>query len=152
MFGTGPHPLPSQPLTALHHLVSAFSGAQPLVAARQLSVGAVAEGPQVQVFSGDATHPPLWYRDLLAVLPYQLDAHGFVVPLYVMSYDLSRRLPEMSFRVTLGHLDGTTAEVSYYDPITDQQLTALVLHRDRTSIEVAVSAADYPRLIEVRNA
>lgn len=152
MLGAEPHPLPSQPLTALHHLVSAFAGAQPLAAVRQLSVGVTAEGPQLQVFPGDATHPPLWYRDLFAVLPYQVDAHRFVVPVYVMSYDLRRRLPDMAFRVTLGHLDGATAQVSYYDPITDRELTAPVLHRDRTSVEVAVSAADYPRLIEVSNA
>jgi hypothetical protein len=152
MFGAEPHAFPSQPLTALRHLVSAFSGARALDAPRQLGVGVSAEGPQVRVFSGDARHPSLWYRDLFAVLPYQVDAQRFVVPVYAMSYDLRQRLPDMAFRVTLSNLDGMTAAVSYYDPITDRKLTAPVLRRDRTSIEVAVSAADYPRLIEVRNA
>jgi hypothetical protein len=152
MFGAEPHPLPSQPLTALEHLVGAFSGAQPLSVTRQLGVNVSSEGPQLQVFRGDSTHPPLWYRDLFAVLPYQVDAHHFVIPVYVMSYDLREHLPGMTFRITLRNVDGTTAAVSYYDPITDRQLTAPVLHRSRSSIEVAVAATDYPRLVEVRDA
>jgi hypothetical protein len=152
MFGAGPDPVASQPLTALRRLVGAFAGAQPLVDPRQLGVSVTAEGTQEEVFAGDATHPPLWYRDLFAVLPYQVDAHRFVVPVYVMSYDLAKRLPAMDFDVTLRNLDGRRAAVSYYDPITDQHLPIPVLHRDATSVEVAVSAADYPRLLVVGGA
>src|SRR5664280_1336673 len=55
---------PSQPLTALHNMVSRFAGAQPLASTRPLGVSVTNSGPQPVVFPAAGGHQALPYRDL----------------------------------------------------------------------------------------
>jgi hypothetical protein len=56
------------PMQVLRNLTTAFAGSAPLDKPRQLSVEVTALGGQQKVFEGDGAHPPLWHRDVLAVL------------------------------------------------------------------------------------
>ena len=61
------------PMRAIRNLARAFAGSVPLARTDPLRVEAVSLGPETIVFDGDATHPPLWHRDVLAVLPFQVN-------------------------------------------------------------------------------
>jgi len=41
--------------------------------------------------------PPLYDRDVLAMLPFQVNARKFIIPYYVMTRDIRRGLPEKAF-------------------------------------------------------
>jgi hypothetical protein len=91
----------------------------------------------------------LWYRDLFAFLPFQVSAHKFVIPVYVMTYDLVTALPggSMRFRVTIKNINGLTSKVSLYDPISGRYVPAPVLRREKSSVVVGVRITDAPRLL-----
>jgi len=63
-------------------------------------------GPQKSIFAGDATHPPLWHRDAVAVLPFQITPGRFALVAYVMTYDATQPLAEERYRLTIGGLHG----------------------------------------------
>ncbi|MDQ6674466.1 MAG: hypothetical protein M3069_27660 [Chloroflexota bacterium] len=140
----------SAALTAVRNMVGVFSGARFLANPRQLSLDVTAFGRQYQVFPGDFTHQPLWYRDMFTALPFAVNEHRFVVATYVMSYDLVHHsLPGMQFEVTLKNVHGDGATVSYYDPLTGRSLPVRVVNRGPSTLRVAIDALDYPRLLTV---
>ena len=117
---------------------------------RRLSVERVEEPEEHAVFAGDGTpaHPTLHHRDVLAVLPYQASATTFVVPYYVMTRDVMADLPEETFRVTFGGIEGGRVRVEAYDPIAGKAVPAGVVSTDDgTTLELR--ATDAPRLIAI---
>ncbi len=88
------------------------------------------------MFPAGRGHPALPYRDLLALLPFQVNAKKFVVGSYVMSYDVTRPPPPMGFRVTLGKLPFDRARVSLLDPVTGVT-SAVAAYRDRSGELIA---------------
>lgn len=144
------NPPPRSPaLTALRNLVRQFQDAQPLSQARQLDVSVAALGGQPEVFAGDSGHPPLYYREMLAVLPFQVNPQRFVVATYVMSYDITRPPPAMSFRLEVKGVQGRRANVRYYDPIQDRELAYREEARADNSVTVTIEQVEYPRLIVI---
>ena len=111
-------------MTAVGRLVGALDAARPVRRPRQVSLRAISDTHGHRQFEGDGTpaHPPLYDRDVLGFFPYQLDAHRFVIPIYVMTRDLGhvydtetpasdpRRLdlPARAFACTLGRSTGRT--------------------------------------------
>ena len=70
------------------------------------------------VFPGDATHPPLWHRDVVAVLPFQITPNRFALVAYVMTYDATKAAAEERYRLTIGGLRGPELAATFYDPHT----------------------------------
>ena len=62
------------PLAVLRNLTRALADSVPLEKLRPLSVEITPLGKDKMVFAGDARHPPLWHRDVVAVLPFQSQA------------------------------------------------------------------------------
>ena len=60
------------PMRAIRNLTEAFKGSVPVAQAEPVNVQVTALGSQGKIFDGDATHPPLWEREVLAVLPFQV--------------------------------------------------------------------------------
>ncbi len=147
---------------AVRNLMSHFVGPGPSGPARQLELLSIAQEGDHAEFSGDGTaaHPDLYDRDLLAVFPFQSSPTRFVIPVYVMTPNLTTvygepgsrfDLPDERFRITLGNLPvtGQPPAVAAYDPISDGETPARLVSRqgDRAVFEVA--ATNYPRLLTV---
>jgi hypothetical protein len=118
-------------------------------------------GNHVQ-FAGDGTaaHPPLYDRDVVAVLPFQLSDHAFAIPAYVMTRDLAHLydpaapatdvtrwdLPPETFRLTLAGLD-PNVRLSAQDPLTGQAVPVTVVARAAGQVTVELALTDSPRVI-----
>ena len=104
-------------------------------------------------FQGDPSdlraRPPLFDRDVLALLPFQVNATRFVIPYYVVTRDIRRDLPEEAFRVTIKGLAGKKAKVTAYDPVLDRSRQIHVLSAQQETMQLELPATDYPMLLEV---
>jgi len=137
------------PMKAVRRLVSAFAGAVPVAQPRQLTVDVVALGEQRQVVEGHADHPPLWERDVLAVLPFQVNDGKFLVAVYLMTFDVTQPTPEERYRLTISGLpDGVTA-LGAYDPLEDRVVPVRTVSRGEGSVTIEVAVTDCPRLLVV---
>lgn len=96
----------------------AFAGLAPPASPVQLDVDVLACGPVGQVFAGDERHPPLTHEDVFAFLPFQVNTRRLVIPVYVMTYDVSRRMPEVTYEVLIRGVDRDVKSLRMTDPIT----------------------------------
>jgi hypothetical protein len=149
-------------MDAVRNLVGQFEGPGPDGAARQLELDSIVQQGNHAEFSGDGTaaHPDLYDRDLLAVLPFQSSPTRFVVPIYVMTPNLTTvyqgsanrfDLPDENFRITLGNLPASSRppSVSAYDPIRDCSTPARFVSRQGSRAIFEVAATNYPRLLTI---
>ena len=134
------------PLKALRNLTRALAGSVPLEKRRPLALEVTALGTQEKIFEGDASHPPLWHRDVVALLPIQIAPAQFAVVAYVMTYDATHPCPEERYRLAIQGLRGSQAKGVVYDPHEDRT-TNLSLHARENALEVEVSLVDHPRLL-----
>lgn len=154
-------------MRSLRNLLVHFRGPGRLGFARQLRLLSIAQEGDHAQFMGDGTaaHPTLYDREALAVLPFQSSPTRFVIPVYVMTRNLTEiyrpelpptnmtryDLPAETFRIRLGNLPRTRQppSVSAYDPLRNRSTPAqLVSHRgDEAVFEFA--ATDYPRLLMI---
>ena len=162
-----PDALGGEILTGLRNLMAPFQGPGPSGAARQLKLLSITQSGNHAQFGGDGTaaHPPLYDRDVLAVLPFQSSPTRFVIPVYVMTRDLltlyrpqapssevSRfDLPDENFQITLGNLPESSAQptVSAYDPLRNQSTPARLVSREGGTGVFEFAATDYPRLLTI---
>src|SRR5512132_2564002 len=74
-------------MDSVRRLVSGFDGAVATSTPRQLSLLEMDDYAGNKQFEGDGTadHPPLYNRDVLAFLPFQVTSNRFVIPVYVMT-------------------------------------------------------------------
>lgn len=100
-------------------------------------------------FEGDGTaaNPNLLNRDVLAALPYQVNANAFAIACYVMTRDITRDLPPETYRITLAGIDRARARVRLYDPVGDRDAPVEVLGGDDDTITLELSLTDTPRLL-----
>ncbi len=154
-------------MAALPRLLAHFDGHGPTGAARQLALASIAQAGNHAVWSGDGTaaHPDLYDRDLLAVFPFQAAPERFVVPVYVMTPNLTTvwaptasassptrfDLPDERFRITLGNLpqSANPPQVSAYDPMRDEATPARFVSRQGGRAVFEVAATNYPRLLTI---
>jgi hypothetical protein len=137
------------PLTALGRLSGALEGARTAPRRRELQVKSIADIAGRTQFTGDGTpaHPPLYDRDVLAVLPFQLGDHDWVVPVYVESRDVRRDVPAERYRVALGGLGGKSAQAGFYDPLTGRFEPVRISARDDDGVTIDLLATDSPKLL-----
>jgi len=141
--------LMSPALQGIKNVVGQFAGSQPLAQVRQLGVDVTSLGPQPKVFDGDASHSPLYYREMFAFLPFQITSRKFICAMYVMSYDMTNPPPAMLFRINVKNVNGTGARISFYDPIRNQPLPLKVTARSGSQATVEIEAVEYPRLLVI---
>ena len=102
----------------------------------------------IEIFPGDDRHPPLTHQDVFAFLPFQTNARRLVIPVYVITYDVTERMPEETYQLTIKGLDAEAKSVHLIDPITGQR-EQLPATGAAASVRVEVNVADYPRLLVV---
>lgn len=137
------------PMKAVRCLTQAFAGSVPLPQTRPLEVDVVALGEQQPVFAGEGEHPPLWPRELLAVLPFQLDEQSFLIAVYEMTYDITQPALGNRYRLTLQGLPRVPLRVRLYDPLHDQDLPLPVVQQQEDRLTVELWAQDYPCLLSL---
>ena len=155
--------LGGETMDALRRMLALFQGPGPGGPARQLELLSVAQEGNHAEFVGDgsASHPDLYDRELLAVLPFQSSPTRFVVPVYVMTPNLTTvhqtdgpgrsrfDLPDENFRITLGNLpvSADPPTVTAYDPMRDVQTPARLVSRQDDRAVFEFMATNYPRLL-----
>jgi hypothetical protein len=154
--------LGGETMEAMGQMLSQFQGPGPDGSARQLELRSIAQEGNHSEFAGDGTaaHPDLLDRDLLAVFPFQSSPTRFVVPVYVMTPNLTTvyqgspnpfELPDQNFRITLGNLPTSSRppSVSAYDPIRDCATPARFVSRQGSRAVFEITATNYPRLLSI---
>jgi len=149
-------------MDGVRRLLAGFRGPGPGSALRQLELRSIAQEGNHAEFSGDGTavHPDLYDRELLAVFPFQSSPTRFVIPVYVMTPNLTTvdsdsanrfDLPDENFRITLGNLPETASppQVSAYDPMRDEATPARFVSRQGDRAVIEISATNYPRLLTI---
>jgi hypothetical protein len=147
---------------AVRNLLSRFAGPGPSGPVRQLELRSIAQAGNHAEFSGDGTaaHPDLYDRDLLAVFPFQSSPSRFVIPVYVMTPNLTTvygepgsrfDLPDERFRITLANLPSQAQPpaVAAYDPVRDSETPARLVSRRGGEAVFEVAATNYPRLLTI---
>jgi hypothetical protein len=160
MLATGADSGAASPTTlqsqSVANFTAQFAGASSLSAPRQLGVSVNDITPNdntaaYQVFPADPAsgEPALNYREMFQFLPFQVTNNKFVISTYVMSWDLASPPPPMDFQVNITNVNGNSASVSYYDPITNTSEPVSVVSRGSNNIVLNIQSLDYPRLISI---
>ena len=123
-----------------------------LTATRKITVASITDTHNHFQFKGDGTpeHPTLFDRDTLAILPLQINARRFMIPYYVVTYDVQKPLTPEKFTVRLNGLKGEGATISAYDPIHDKSVPITIKQRGADFVALDLIAADYPYLLIVQ--
>jgi len=103
-------------------------------------------------FAGDGTaaHPTLYDRDVFTFLPFQVNAHRFVIPYYVMTRDVLAPFKPEQFTVRIAGVHSAHAALTAYDPIKNVAVPVQVVQRDGAGLTVTLTAADYPYLLTIQ--
>ena len=99
-------------------------------------------------FAGDGTlaHPPGYDREAFAFLPYQVNAHRFIIPYYVMTRNIAQPLIPESFEIEFTGIHTKGATMSVYDPLNDVSVP-LTVDSAGDDLRLSLTAADYPYLL-----
>jgi hypothetical protein len=135
------------PMKAVHNLTRAFAGSVPLAKTDPLTVEVTSLGPESKVFDGDATHPPLWSREVLAVLPFQVNPRKHVVVVYVMTRDVTKPFPPATFRLKFTGVKGSRVDVR--DAISGLPVTAQSKSLGAGMVEITLPVTDQPSIIAI---
>jgi hypothetical protein len=139
-------------MDSVRRLMAGFDGAVPLSQPRPLSLVEIGDYAGNMQFAGDgsADHPPLYNRDVLAFLPFQVSDSRFVIPVYVMTTNLAR--PDMAaekYRLTIGGVRGNGAKVSASDPLTGSSVAVKLVSKASDRVVVELPVTDSPRLLTI---
>ncbi len=127
-----------------------------LTTTRPLSITSLSDTHNHAQFVGDGTaaHPNLFDRELFTFLPYQVNAHRFVIPYYVMTRNVMPNgqmesfTPEQ-FTFTVSGVNGASSTVTAYDPINNVSIPVTVRHSDSSTLTLTVTATNYPYLLTI---
>jgi len=153
-------------MDSVRRLIGGFAGAASISTPRQVSLLEIGDYAGRKQFETDGTadHPPLYNRDVLAFLPFQVTSNRFVIPVYVMTPNLAKiyktgapssdrtryDMPPETYRLTIGNVRGTGAKVSATDPLTGATVSVNVISRGSDRIVVELPITDSPRLLTIR--
>jgi hypothetical protein len=118
---------------------------------RKLQVISVSDTHDHYQYLGDGTaaHPALYDRDVLTILPVQVNANRLVIPYYVMTRNVMQSLAPEPFTITLGGVNPATAKVSAFDPINNVAVPVTVSAGTNGALTLGVTATDYPYLLTI---
>src|SRR6185312_10307438 len=116
-------------MAAVRRLSEALAGAEPLVTTRRLALRELTDFSGNAQFEGNGTaaYPPLYNREVLAFLPFQVTRRRFVIPVYVMTRNVTADLAAEPYRLAIGGIDGEGAEVTASDPLTGETVPVEVI-------------------------
>jgi hypothetical protein len=135
------------PMKAIHNLVHAFEGSVLLEKTDPLEVEVTALGPQTKVFEGDATHPPLWHREVLAVLPFQVNADKHVVIVYLMTRDVTHPFGQRKFRLKFQGVKGQ--QLTALDVLTGAEMPVQMNHFEGRSLTATLEVGGEPVVLTI---
>ena len=152
-------------MAAIKRFMQSFSGPSTIATHRSLTLQSIADQGNWTQFNGDATHPALYNRDVVAFFPFQADSNRFVAPVYVMTRNMSQvykpfspltdvtryDLPSQTYRLTIGGLNTSTLKVSLTDPITGASIAAQVVSTSGDTATVELPLTDYPRMLVLQD-
>jgi len=148
-----PEPLVSEQLKVVGRIAAAMHDGldESLVQTRAIGVAAISDEHDHRQFDGDGTaaNPPLYNREVLAILPYQRATGRFTVAYYVMSRDITIDLPPERYRLTLTGVDGSSAKIRVVDPWTGTEQALRPEAGTPASLTIEVEATDVPRLLQI---
>lgn len=150
-------------MAAMGRLAAGLRGARTIKKKRALKLTRIADYAGHKQFAGGGTKatPPLYDRDVLAFLPFQLSSTSFVVPAYVMTRDLAhayrggndpRRLdlPPSRYRLTITGLKRRKkVKVAGYDPLTGKTVAVRRVSSRGGKLVVEMRLTDSPRLLYI---
>jgi len=145
-------------LKALSNIVNKFKDSKEIKNSRQLDVEVVSTGKQYKVFKDlmyigkeeekeKTPVPSLYYREMFTFLPFQITDNKFICGVYVMSYDITKQIPPMNFRLKIKNVYGENSNISYYDPLIDKEIPLKLIEKGKNYLNIEIEAVDYPRLI-----
>jgi hypothetical protein len=150
-YPTDDAPYMSPALLATQHIVAKMNLGldRSFTRPRQLTLNSVTAKNDGVIFAGDGTasHPDLRAVDVFTFLPYQANAHRFVIPYYIMTRDVTKDWPEDLFTINVSGFSAK-AHFSEYDPITNTT-NAVTATAANTGTRLDLPAIDYPRLLIV---
>ncbi len=132
------------PLRALRALTAAFAGAVPLEKTAPLAVEVEPAGATGVVYAGDAAHPPLRHADVVAFLPWQVDARTHAAAVYVAAWDVMKPVKEERYRLRISGAAPGAARL--LDPVTGRELP--VERRPDGALELPLT--DIPRILVLK--
>jgi hypothetical protein len=148
--------------SAVGNLMRALKGARTLRSTHALSLLQVSDRHDHRQFDGDGTrgYPPLYNRDVLAFLPFQLRRGEYVAAVYVMTRNLARRyrpgsapdrfdLPPERYDLLIGGLRGARVTATATDPLTGSSVPVKVRWRGKGRAMVSLTATDSPRMLRL---
>jgi hypothetical protein len=149
--------------TAVRRMTATLKGAKHLKRTRPLSLLRISDRHNHKQFSGDGTkaHPPLYDRDVLAFLPFQVSRHKFVASTYVMTRNMAKLykpraprtdksrfdLPAERFQLRIGGFSSSRVRVKATDPLTGRSVPARARSLGGGRIAVSVPLTDSPRML-----
>lgn len=136
-------------LSALRRMTKRFSGAAQIKTPRQLEFDYASVGASPTAIAGTNGNAALTHQDLVQILPYQIDNHRFVIPMYVMAFNFPEDLAAETYDITIGNINGRTAQVELYDPLLDRAENISIQSRSSNSIKLRLSLTDSVRLLEI---
>ena len=138
----------SPALQSLRRTVRVFDGAVPISQPRAFDVEVDKLGLERKVFEMPSGKRTLYFRDLFALLPFQVNERKFVFAYYVVSPTYSAEdLKDVVYRVKIHPVDGNSCKVSCYDPLTDSSVKIRIRDRSTKSLTIDLSTVDTPRLL-----
>lgn len=150
--------LTSPALQVVQRIVSRFSAngtvdrALSLAGTRKLELLSLEDAHGGMQFDGDPNdmigRPPLYNRDVVAFLPYQVNATRFVVPCYVMTRDIRQELGPQVYVLTVKGWQAEGLKVSGYDPVLDEPVPVKVTAGEG-KVRLELPLRDYPVLLEI---
>jgi hypothetical protein len=120
-----------------------------LSSTRQVNVASITDTHNATQWAGAGSHPPLYDREVFAVLPIQRSTKSFLVPFYVVTRDMVQDYDPKNFTIRLDGIDGRDATVKVLDPLTGKETHYQLRSSGSDHLNVTVEAEDYPRLLSI---
>jgi hypothetical protein len=156
--------LGGETMDAVRRLVESMRGAESIPSPRRLELKELTDFSGNVQFEGDGTaaYPPLYNREVLAFLPFQVSERRFAIPVYVMTRNVARvyrpeasdpsrfDLPAEPYRLAIAGINGRGAEVSAYDPLSGESVPVEVVSSSGEEIVVQMPVTDSPRILTIQ--
>lgn len=136
-------------LSAFQRMTQKFLDAVPIKSLRQLEFEFASVKISPAAIKGQAGQPILSDQDLVQILPYQINDHRFVIPMYVMALNFPDDLPPETYDISIKGIKGQNAQVNLYDPLLNRVESVAVRSRSGDSIELRLNLTDSVRLLEI---
>lgn len=133
------------PMRAIRNLTRTFRDSIFLERTHPLQIEVTGLDAPRKIFDGDETHPPLWDREVLAALPFQIDAEKHILAVYVMTRDATKSFPAARYRLRI--MGSAGRKVECYDPYLDKMVPVELAEANSDAITVTLPVVDYPRLL-----